>query len=271
MSITYGAAPRSRVTFRVEAPPVFEPDPVTDSILPFSRGHWVWEDVEIRQVDGMRGLFAKRSIEPGLVIPYIGHLMPTSDDPQERLTPQSANVYVADDVDANPMTVPACMQGYCISSFINEPRTGQYHNCTLQSLEGSTDSDAIFRNADFKHWDSWYPFILVMNHVPAGQELLVDYTKSYQPLRTYKDPGRATPCTIQDVLTWSFVSLRWSDIVANGTPLPVTFEFGNIGRIPDRPPDTQKMFTYGRKRCLVDGWHVPRGTVYADEPFKLYK
>lgn len=135
---------------------------------------WAWDDVEVRQhpAKGGRGLYARRALEPGVMIPFLG---------KQVIPGPGGDFFFAEDgfgvqahADAQGGVPAVCAGARCAAAYVNEPGRDAREciNCFFHKLY----TDGLYAVDGFHS-----PCVYLIVAVPIGQgeELLAWYDDTY--------------------------------------------------------------------------------------------
>ena len=158
---------------------------------------WEWEDVEVRPSDTKgHKLCAKRDLEPGLLIPFLGAVVAASDKNADFELAAGLGIYAHG---KQNLPAPAvCAVNRCAAAFVNEPGLDErecINTAFLPPLPCEGGSPERRYGGDAFH--SPCIFFLVVTRIERGQELLAWYGDNFSDaadggaqIRSYFAPER---------------------------------------------------------------------------------
>jgi len=135
---------------------------------------WAWDDVEVRHTPtkGGLGLYARRPLEPGVMIPFLGKRVPPG---------VGADFFFAEDgfgvqahADAQGDVPAVCAGGRCAAAYVNEP--GRDERECINCFFGTLYTDGLYEVAGFH---SPCVFLIVAMPIAQGDELIAWYDDTY--------------------------------------------------------------------------------------------
>jgi hypothetical protein len=123
---------------------------------------------------GGRGVFATEDIPEGLLVPYVGDLVPNHRTKNEsylmggKVSRDGFADYDELIVDADP-SLPVCQNEYCITGFLNEVSVGTHELYNCHFIDGNNVKGAPF----YVGAASPSFFIITLVPIKKGDELFV--------------------------------------------------------------------------------------------------